>query len=484
MTFDDKPYLEAIYRDLSQKIVVRKSVQCGISEWAVCDCFRNAELGLNTLYVLPKYTLRNRFVKRIDKVISRSVYYRERIGDTDSLWQKRYCGADIIFASSETDSDFIEFPADCIIIDELDKCHQGNILLAPDRISASEYKLERKVSTPTHEDFGIDAEYKESDQKEWQIKCESCNEWQPLDFLVNVVSEIADKRYELLDKDWSEGSGKDIRVFCRKCNQLIDRLAKGEWVAQYQNKETSGYHINKLFSVQTTIAELWQAFQKGLANQTLLQIFYNSGLGLAHTAEGDKLSEAILNACVSEHPIQSQSKTPCYMGIDVGNLLHVVITDGQKVIFIGIRSTAKECATLIEQFKVKSCVIDMRPETRWAKDIQDAHKGKVLLCEYIDSDETRRRVNVVDRQKGKVQSHRTQSIDSMVAKLLNSEMKLPKNAKSIPDFFDQMTKSVRILEETARGLEARWSKGIDHYFHAMNYVVIAQSIFKSLLMSF
>lgn len=482
MTFDDKPYLIPVYCDNNPQIVVKKSVQCGISEWAVCDCLSLGEMGLNTLYVLPKYTLRNRFVKRIDKAIARSSYYQERIGDVDSLWQKRYSGSNLVFASSETDSDFIEFPADCVIVDELDKCDQENIALAPDRLSASRYKYQRDVSTPTHEDYGIDASYKDSDQKEWHIQCEHCDEWQPLDFFVNVCREIGDNRYELIDAQWDKNSGRDVNLYCQECGEPIDRLSAGEWVAVYPDRNISGYHISKLFSANAEIAELWKTFTKALTNPTLMQIFFNSDLGLAYSAEGDRLSQALLRQCIGDYSMPSVAKDErVYMGVDVGNLLHIVIGTKEKILFIGARSSFSECSKLMKKFDVVRCVVDMRPETRKAREFQDEHKA-VWLCEYINSPDTRHKTVISDKKKKVTQAHRTQSIDSMIAKFSGKEIKIPRNISS--EFYDQMAVPVRIIEDRARGPEAIWTKGVDHYFHAMNYWSIAQQVIIPIYVSF
>lgn len=496
LTFKQRPYLVGLYNDQSNQIVVKKSVQCGISEWAICDAFSNAESGLNILYVLPKYALRNRFVKRINKVITRSKYYKDQIGENDSLWQKTYNGSEIVFASSETDSDFIEFPADEFIIDELDFCDQENILLAPDRISASNYGYQRVISTPTHEDFGIDQRYKESDQKEWNIKCDHCNENQELDFFENVVRSIGENVYELIDQEWNEIKNKrDINVYCRKCKKEINRFSEGSWISKNGSNGISGYHISKLITPNILISDLWKTYQKAQSNASLLRRFYNSDLGLSYTVEGDRLTRPSLIKCRSDH-VMIQAKEEIdqnkkgegqygkyYMGVDVGNLIHVVIKDqSNKIVLIKTVGSFNDCSQIMNNFDVRSCVVDIRPETRKVREFQNDHKDKVLLCEYIDSNITKEEIFKVDRKEGVIQAHRTQSIDQMIADILQLKIKLPKDTPR--DFFDQMTKPVRILEETKKGPEARWTKGNDHYFHALNYCNIAQRINKPLLYDF
>lgn len=483
MIFSSRPYLIDIYKDNSREIVVEKSVQCGMSEWAIVDCLSNAEKGLSILYILPKYTLRNRFVRRIDKAISRSEFYRDKIGDTDSLWQKRYGDADIVFASSETSSDFIEFSADCIIIDELDYCDQDNLLLAPDRVSASKHKLSRVISTPTYESYGIDEKYKESDQKEWNIQCHHCNEWQSLNFFVNVVNQIANNNeYELIDKKWNIDVDRDILSYCYKCGRVIQRLSEGQWIPKEPNISISGYRISKLFTAQCSLVELWEIFSNALGNTSAIKRFYNSDLGLSYTAEGERITVTLLRSLLGQFN-QFQAKEEdkrYYMGMDVGNLIHGVVIDSQgRIVYTDKKATFEEFSVIMDRFDVRSCVIDIRPETRKAREFQSAHKGRILLCEYIDSNITRESIYKIDRKEGIVQAHRTQSIDLMVSGFLRKEVTIAKNTPK--EYYEQMNVPVRVVEETSKGPEARWTKGNDHFFHATNYAFIAKNVNKPLL---
>jgi hypothetical protein len=171
------------------------------------------------------------------------------------------------------------------------------------------------------------------------------------------------------------------------------------------------------------------------------------------------------------------------MGIDIGNLIHIVIKDQRnRIVLIKTVGSFNDCNQIMNNFDIRSCVVDIRPETRKAREFQNDHKGKVLLCEYIDSNITKEEIFKVDRKEGIIQAHRTQSIDQMIANILQLKIKLPKDTPR--DFFDQMTVPVRILEETRKGPEARWTKGNDHYFHALNYCSIAQQINRPLLYNF
>ena len=507
MDFSDKPYLIPIYYDISPEKVIQKSVQCGISEMLICISIAYAEKGYSVLYVLPKFALRGRFVaNRIDPLLEIVPEYRNllenAIGDSDSMTLKHLGQGVINFVGSNSASEFIEFPADLIIVDELDRCDLTNLELADDRLDASELKHKIKISTPTTKDFGINNYYSLSDQKEWHIKCESCNEWQPILWDVNVVRQISENDYELLDTkydkslkgkspkgeskvdtitgDYPEGdySQRDYHVFCHKCGNPIDRLSKGEWVRK-NDSLISGYHISQLFTPQTTIKNLWELFQEALFDNTKLQVFYNSKLGLPFIPKGSNIAKNILDDCRQEWLMESTSKKRCSMGVDVGSVLHVRISslegDVRKAEYIGIVNDFNELSLLIERYNVRYCVIDMYPETRKVQEFQSVHRN-IWLCRFTNSISIGARGYNKKEDDQIIDADRTQVFDRLVASIQRKKLALPKNAGLIDKYYEQMQAPVRKKDEDKN--RYYWSEGsnADHYFLAELYDLLAAEL--------
>ena len=61
MRFDNRPWMDELYMDQADKIVVIKSTKTGVTEWALCDMFSMAQRGMSGMYVLPDRDVRNRF---------------------------------------------------------------------------------------------------------------------------------------------------------------------------------------------------------------------------------------------------------------------------------------------------------------------------------------------------------------------------------------------------------------------------------------
>ncbi len=185
--FINYKYLKDIYLDNSDYIVIEKSTQSGLTEWLIIKAMCKAKEGRSIFYVLPTFDLRNRFVNnRINRSIEFSPYYKNLIresnaGISESVSLKHIGNGSIAFVGSNSPAAFSEYPADDLIIDELDHCDQENLGMADKRLSNSTHKMIIKISNPTINDYGIDWEFKKSDKKQWFIKCE-CGQWINPDF--------------------------------------------------------------------------------------------------------------------------------------------------------------------------------------------------------------------------------------------------------------------------------------------------------------
>lgn len=495
LDFDSSPFLKQIYSDIAQKLVVRKAVQIGISEMLICDSLAMAEDGLRIFYVLPTIDLRNVFVRdRVNRILLTVPYYRsqsakemrkvEGVPDTDSVGLKSFGPKGILlFVGSNSPVSFLSFPADMLVIDEFDKCEQQNLPMADDRLSASEHKLKRIVSTPTIEDFGIDAEYKQSCQFRWFMKCEHCGKKFEPDFFRCVVREVGDRKYELIDQEWTVDSGRDIFTVCPYCHKSFDRLQVGEWVAEDPKNPIAGYSISQLFSHRVSVAEIYDTFVKSLANEWKKQRFYNSILGQAYTSTGAKLSRAMLDECVKKGelynlPSRAENTT---MGFDVGNLLHVIICDHpekhRRPVFVGTVQSFDDLHSLISRFGVQVACGDYEPERREAKRFQENANCEVWLCDYVTN--AQRIEMQIDYDINFIKADRTQVMDGFVGDITSQVLLLPANASTLEDgdFYAQLCSPTRVQDE----LTARYSwvnSKPDHFFHAGVYEKLASDFYK------
>lgn len=486
LNFKRNPFQTAIYKDQSREIRIRKSTQCGISEYGTCWALSEVDQGYRVFWVFPTDQLRNQFVHdRLDPSVNSSPYYsrlvsvakgRARVGkdapDAVTLKQIGYGALALIGSNSEVG--FKSFAADSAIVDEVDQCDQGNLAMTKDRLANSDRRFIRFFGNPTTSGFGIDKLYADSDRKRWTIKC-ICGEWQTPDWFTHVVREEGEGVYVLRNPE-----GGKAKAICPACDRVIDRYAPGEWIAEYPDREVSGYHVSQMFSGAVSTEELWVDFQEALSNESKMQRFYNSVLGLPYEGKGAKLSEAHLNAIRGDFGQQSTGHD-CYMGVDPGSVLNLIIIDGNRVVRANFEpgtGAFDQLDNYMSAYGVRLCVIDGAYDARLAQMFAERHRGKVLRCFY-----PKMQFNDqfdVDWRDMTVKVDRTQSLDDSHAAILQRQVSIPREAASIPQFYAQMMAPTRVFQKTSQNDPGRfvWVEGSepDHYRHAFNYAWLARKV--------
>lgn len=478
-----------LYNDSSPYKVIKKAVQIGVSEWLIVVAIESTARGLNVIYILPTFMLKNQFVQdRINKSIMFTPYYQEIMKHDDkklveSTTLKQFGAGSIIFAGSNTTVSFISHPGDVLIIDEEDECNKENLLMGEERLARSESKMIIRVGNPKFLGVGIDYQYGYSDKKEWQIK-HDCGKWIQFDFFKQVIKEMEiqgrGKTYILCDTEWEEESNKDINMICEYCNKPIDRHKSGEFISQ-KKSEISGYHMSSLFASEIKVKKMVDIFKEGLINDLQMQRFYNAYLGLAYNASGAKITEFMLNDCIdTTYTMPDQSVGMCLAGVDVGKVFNIIIAEIQqdrKLRIVNISELPvediREVFELFMRYKVKLFVIDSRPETRIARQIIAQWKpyGHGFLNQYTSTSK-----DISWNLNDKIIScGRTYILDTVKEMLLTKQIILPQNARSINNFYSQMTASTRVFNDKRQ--EYVWTEGgnPDHWFHGMAYLALARS---------
>jgi len=351
-------------------------------------------------------------------------------------------------------------PVDYIIFDELDEAPQNSIDMAMERMSHSEFKKVLKLSNPTLPDYGIDRAFLQTDQRYWMLKCKSCGEYTCLeDTFPDCLMEVGDRV---------------IRV-CQKCQGELNP-AIGEWVAKKLGvTDKRGYHYSQLFSQFVDPADILHQFRT-TSNPT---DFYNLKIGIAYVEAENRLSvQEILSLC-SPDGISSSDPGLCFMGVDQGKDLHVVIgkhiDNVSKIIHIGIYKDWEELDRLMTIFNVARCVVDALPETRNARAFSDRFKGRIYLNYYNDSQRGRYSWNEKDMI---VMCNRTESLDASHNEIMHKNIILPKECDIVNIFARHCANIAKKLEEDEETGNKRYvyvKLGDDHFRHAYNYECMART---------
>lgn len=482
MNFKDNPFLYGIYADDNPYLVVIKSTQNGLTEYLIVREIDEAmNEGRSIFHVLPSIQLIGRFVKnRIDRSIGFSSYYKSIAHnspkDSDAMSLKHYGKGTVAYVGSNSTSAFAEFPAQTVIVDELDYCDQEKLSMAWERLSFAQEKRQAKIANPTIEDFGIDVEWKNTDQKEWNIKCD-CGKYVKPDFFLHVLRQVDDNKYEGIDKDWFPDSGRDINMICHYCGRPLNRRGWGIWVPRHPGRQRSGYQISKLYTSNVKIYEIVDRFGEGLTSDFKMQRFYNADLGLPYSASGAKITRNDLNACRGEDfmPKEIKEGTACIAGADVGSKIHVrisqILPDNRlRAVYIGAVDTAEELIQLSYRYNVVCGVIDAMPETRLSRRVVATLPGW-FMCFY---NEVKR--EIIDPMNKIITVERTQTLDAVKEAVLTNKLVLPPNAEDLPEYYDHMTAATRVLDE--KRMKYVWQEGSkpDHFHHAEGYCLLAQKL--------
>lgn len=493
-------YMMDILSDPSPNVVVQSAVQTGKSEAMICSLFADCSLGLSCFYVLPTQDTRNVFVaNRINRLTRLVPFYRSLVsrsaGNADSVILKHIGSGVVRFGASQAMSEFKEFPADVLKIDEYDVCDPKGLAFALDRTKASPYRFTQYIANPifpgTELRQNINWHFEHSDAKRVHYKCPGCGLYQPITWFANVVKEIRQRSIVTDFEPRAMVEGK-IRAVCTRCEALLTRETdiKGWHPTGDPKAPVSGYLISRLNCLHDTFDDLYSTFSKCVANETKMQVFINSDLGEAYSGgTGNKISEPLIGTCAEpyELPKPGTNRGPCTMGVDVGATLDVRISDyvrdddgrvRRRLVHVGKYKNLEEIIDCGQSFRVAVAVIDSFPESRLALDFQSKATFRVWRCQYkaAEGKNVKSLTWMPDEGKGGCERYltvdRTEAMDAVFQQYVRREVVEPQGFGSLLGgrYLFEMTSPVRAVDEDERPY---WVKTVDHQFHANVYDWVA-----------
>lgn len=346
---------------------------------------------------------------------------------------------------------------DKVVFDERDLMDDDMVDMALDRFAHSKVQERVDISTPIVPGMGVDARYEASDQRVWMIKCGACGKETCLEL-----------EFPLCLREFN--NGKVVRI-CKHCEHEIFPK-DGSWVARIPGRDIEGYWISQLNSTFVDPKGILDQFNE----QRNLQRLYNSKLGMAYIAAENRLSLSDVYACCGQELMSDRSSGPCAMGIDVGKILTVVIglrksEKKYNLVKVARTSSFNDVHDLAMRFNVKAAIVDAEPETRAARAFADAEPYPVWLCHYNDKLLT----DPVWRDDTKmVKANRTLLCDTTHELVKSGLLEVPRKNEEIELFARQVAFPAKVLrEEPDKSRRYYYTKGEDHYRHALNYFWLA-----------
>jgi len=442
-----------------------KAAHLGLTSKAMLRVAYGARYGgyRGILYLFPSKSDVTDFSKgRIDPLIDDNP---DTIGkwlkDTDSANIKKIWNSFLYLRGMKSRVGLKSIPIDYTVFDELDEASQNSVDMAMERMGHSEFKEVLKLSNPTLPDYGIDKAFQETDQRYWLLKCGKCGEYTCLeDTFPDCLSTVKDRVIRL----------------CQSCRDHELDPSIGEWVAKHPAvTDKRGYHYSQLFSHFVDPEDILHQFR----TTNNLADFYNLKIGIAYVEAENRLSVQEVLALCGNDGIQSSDPGPCYMGVDQGKDLYVVIGKRQplkagKILHLGVYKDWSELDRLMDNFRVSHCVVDALPETRNARAFAERHKGRIYLNYYSHHQKGHYAWNEGELI---VSCNRTESLDASHKEVMERSIVLPKNCGVVKTFAEHLHNVAKKLEEDETTGSKRYvyvKLGPDHFRHAFNYECMAR----------
>lgn len=350
--------------------------------------------------------------------------------------------------------------ADAAVYDEFDEADPEQVTQARKRLSASEVKLTRDLSTPTIPDFGIDKRFQESDQCHYAFKCQHCSTW-------NILEENFPHCFQ-------QDINGDYFHACSKCKLPLD-VTQGTWIQKESRNKIRGYQISQLYSPFVSPNEIMHDYH----TTQFMGHFFNHVLGLPWISATDRVTkEHVFSCCDPLRSLSSGSIKGTVIGVDVGSKLHMVVIEPSnipKLICVDDLDTWEELDKMMLKFNCKQIVIDAMPELHKVRDFIAKHKSKSYKCFY---NENQKGSFSFDEETRIVTVNRTESLDVGTDMIINKKISIPQRCPKIEEFAQHCENIVKVAEDDkdtgARKYNYR-RLGPDHYRHALNYCLIAMS---------
>ena len=460
----------------------KKSRQAGVSENAVTETLWALDQHpINVVYTFPSPKQVEDFSNTRFKpalIDSKRDYLKSIMGDPQNVTLRKI-GKGYLFLRSSSNPNLGEgIDADMVVFDEIDRMRANVGIAFKESLSSSKFGWVREVSTPTLPNKGIDIFWQKSNQMLWQVKCEACGKWQPLEYPKNIKQLKEDPPYSKLVEPGT------YAFCCSKCkSEKIDRW-NGRWVPTYSGRpDHVCFQINQLMCVWITADQIMQKKK----DYRFLQLFYNYVLGETYAADNILLDQRHLEGCMDPELRYEVARTPRYskivVGIDWGNLNWCVvygISESGVPSLLNLKmaednseplGSAKEIEKFIAPFKPDIIVADWGYGKDRVTYLSKQFPGRVYGCTYLR--DARSLAPRFSETTNTVNVDRTGWLKGLASQFRDKKVRVP-----VPDqlplldiYAKQMTTSVLMHEEDDDGeIKERVDNiGDDHFYHATGY---------------
>lgn len=274
--------MDAFYDPRNRRVVVCSSAQVGKTSMIENVIGYHIDQDPSPILVVqPTLDMGETFSKdRVTPMVRDTPALTGKIADAKSrdsgntLLHKRFLGGHITIAGANSPASLASRPIRVLLCDEIDRFPvsagpEGNpVKLAIKRTNNFWNRRIGLFSTPTDEDVGIDAEFKQSDQRYFLVPCADCGHAQRL-----VWAQVK----------WTEP--RDAKYACSACGSLWDEhardvaVSRGTWQASAPFHGVAGFHVNEFYSPWRSFADVVTEFLEAKDEPEKLRVWVNTSLG-------------------------------------------------------------------------------------------------------------------------------------------------------------------------------------------------------------
>lgn len=481
--FDKRPWLKAIYNDLSPQQVWLKPPQIGAT---VCNTLKSLwvakTLGRQIIYTLPTQgDVQDMVGGSFNRIIAQNPILMDWVQDHDTVEQKSVGDSMIFYRGTFTAKQAMMVPSGLNIHDEVDASDAQVITQYETRLQAQEDGGWRwYFSHPSLAGHGVDVYWQQSDKKEWNITCPACKVEQVMSWPDNI----------------DEARGCYVCAHCKAELPKEDRCFKGRWLNQDGVEWTgsiaggykfSGWHVSQLMLHNKSAQDIISAYHDPLKDQ---QFFYNYVLGYPFVSSDDRIEPVVvLRNCVD---VINEQTDRTIIGADTGHGIHYVLMNKQGVFYYDHAHEITASKTPydvikghLNRFPNSIAVFDQGGDLIGVRKLQQEYPGRVFLCFYNKDKKTIELVEWgTEDEYWKVRVDRNRMMTLMVEQLRDiGRIRLngtPDEWKDFADMFANIYREKLVTKEqkgkddkNLYGSEYVWKRnGPDHFCHALLYAIV------------
>ena len=431
-SFAGYEYLRDIHDDTSRRIVVEKGAQLGFTEALQNRLVHSIDFKVDAMVVFPTDDTARRHSKaRFKALLDTSPYIASIFREVDAVDVKRSLDTALYFEGSNSGDALYSVPVGLLVVDEVNRCSQNALAAADYRLDGHANAVSLRVSTPTTPDFGVSAEYKESDQKRWYVHCPD-----PLCFWSGPLSGDTPELERWSCITWSGFPAiphqrdevkvaHSARICCPECRTELSEAQRrravsgGSWVATNPGAKDSGYSINQLCSPTQSAEAIVGRYFRALRdpNPESLRQFINQALGMSWLGTGEEITIEMVRDLVI--PARARTHYGLCLGADVGKVLDVAQGDrddsGRLVVARFLQLPGFDALEkMIRDEGILRAVVDRYPEASKTEELCDKFPSVVYRAEHPEG---MKQMYVWDVHRQVVQIREVDAVDVLLTRI-------------------------------------------------------------------